>query len=233
MRPRRPKPAAPASSRPADTVLFKDRLLYLLQPPLEDLFAGKQVALPFKPYPYQLEGIAFLMPRHAALLADEMGLGKTMQVIVALRLLFHAGMIRRALVVCPKPLVINWTRELRIWAEDVPFEVIGGDTDARRAAWLVSNCPLKLVNYELLTRDADLVADETRAFRRGRARRGPADQEPRIEDGAGGAQPAPRPQLGHDRHADREPHRRPRQHLRLRRSRTAFRRTRRPSCCRS
>src|SRR5207247_5848518 len=124
-------------------VVFKDRLLYLLQPPLEDLFAGKQISLPFKPYPYQLKGIAFLMPRHAALLADEMGLGKTMQTIVALRLLFHSGLIRRALVVCPKPLVHNWSRELRTWAEDLPFEVIGGDANARRTGWAVSNCPLK------------------------------------------------------------------------------------------
>jgi SNF2 family DNA or RNA helicase len=131
-----------------------------LQPPIEDLFAGKQVRLPFQPYPYQFHGIAFLMPRRAALLADEMGLGKTVQVILAMRLLLHAGLIRRALVVCPKPLVVNWTRELRTWAEDVPFEVIGGDADARRAMWRVSNCPLKLVNYELLTRDADEAADE-------------------------------------------------------------------------
>ena len=149
----RPKP-------PSQTVLFKDRLLYLLQPPLEAIFAGKQVKLPFDPYPYQIQGIAFLMPRHAALLADEMGLGKTIQVIVSLRLLFHAGLIRRALVVCPKPLVVNWTRELRTWAEDLPFEVIGGDTETRRATWRVSNCPLKLVNYELLTRDAAEIADE-------------------------------------------------------------------------
>jgi SNF2 family DNA or RNA helicase len=147
-----------------DTVHFKDRLLYLLQPPLEGLLAGRQVSLPFEPYPYQLRGIAFLMPRHAALLADEMGLGKTVQVIVALRLLFHAGLIRRSLVVCPKPLVINWTRELRTWAPDLPFEVIGGDTDARRAAWRVSNSPLKLVNYELLTRDAAEVSDEAVRF---------------------------------------------------------------------
>jgi SNF2 family DNA or RNA helicase len=143
----------------AETALFKDRLLYLLQPPLEDLFAGKQVTLPCPPYDYQLKGIAFLMPRHAALLADEMGLGKTAQVIIALRLLFNAGLIRTALVVCPKPLVINWTRELRMWAEDVPFEVVGGDTGARRTTWFVSNCPLKLVNYELLTRDAEFVLD--------------------------------------------------------------------------
>jgi SNF2 family DNA or RNA helicase len=162
----------PLSARPArtrlrptnDTVLFKDRLLYLLQPPLEDLFAGKQVQLPFQPYPYQLQGIAFLMPRHGALLADEMGLGKTAQVIIALRLLFHGGLIQRALVVCPKPLVLNWTRELRLWAEDIPCEVINGDTNARRASWAVSNCPLKLVNYELLTRDAALVADEQVRF---------------------------------------------------------------------
>src|SRR5206468_5754596 len=138
-----------------------ERLLYMLQPPLENFFAGRQVQLPFSPYPYQIEGIAFLMPRHAALLADEMGLGKTMQAIIALRLLFHAGLIRRALLVCPKPLVHNWMRELRSWAEDMPFEVIGGDTDARRAAWLASNCPLKVVNYELLTRDAAFIEDDS------------------------------------------------------------------------
>jgi SNF2 family DNA or RNA helicase len=148
---------------PADTVLFKERLLYLLQPPLENLFAGK-VTLPFQPYPYQMEGIAFLMPREAALLADEMGLGKTMQAILALRLLFHAGLLQRVLIVCPKPLVLNWTRELRTWAEDLPFEVIGGDTEARRASWLVSNCPLKLVNYELLTRDAAFLAEDAAQF---------------------------------------------------------------------
>jgi SNF2 family DNA or RNA helicase len=127
---------------------------------LEDLFAGKQIHLPFRPYPYQLQGVAFLMPRSAALLADEMGLGKTAQVLMALRLLFHGGLIQRALVVCPKPLVFNWTRELKSWAEDIPFEIVGGDTDARRAGWHISNCPLKLVNYELLTRDADFIDDQ-------------------------------------------------------------------------
>jgi SNF2 family DNA or RNA helicase len=161
-----PLPTAPMTRlRPSgDTVVLKERLFYLLQPPLENLFSGKQVRLPFQPYPYQMEGIAFLMPRHAALLADEMGLGKTMQAILALHLLFHTGLIRRALLVCPKPLVPNWCRELRSWAEGLPFEVIGGDADARRAAWLVSKCPLKLVNYELLTRDAGFLTNERVRF---------------------------------------------------------------------
>jgi SNF2 family DNA or RNA helicase len=157
-RPRiRPKPTA-------DTVLFKDRLLYLLQPPLDGLFEGRQLEVPFEPFPYQLEGIAFLMPRQGALLADEMGLGKTAQAILSLRLLFHQGQITRALIVCPKPLMHNWARELKMWAPDIPFETFDGDPEERRRLWLVSNCPLKLINYETLTRDADLAADKRVQF---------------------------------------------------------------------
>jgi SNF2 family DNA or RNA helicase len=152
----RPKPTA-------DTVLFKDRLLYLLQPPLDGLFDG-QLEVPFEPFQYQLEGIAFLMPRQGALLADEMGLGKTAQAILALRLLFHQGEIEKALVVCPKPLMHNWARELKMWAPDIPFESFEGDPDQRRTTWLVSNCPLKLVNYETLTRDAELANDPRVCF---------------------------------------------------------------------
>ncbi|QVL34811.1 DEAD/DEAH box helicase [Telmatocola sphagniphila] len=159
-----PAPKTPKKSiraRPtADTVQFKDRLLYLLQPPLDNLFDGRNVEVPFQPFKYQLEGIAFLMPRHAALLADEMGLGKTMQTILSIRLLFQAGLIRTALLICPKPLVFNWIRELKLWAPDLPFEVFGGDIDSRRATWKVSNCPLKLINYEILTRDADILEDD-------------------------------------------------------------------------
>ena len=155
MPPRAKTPIKP----PSDMVIFKDRLLYLLQPPLENLFANKQIELPFQPYPYQIKGIAFLMPRHAALLADEMGLGKTAQVIIALRLLFQSALIRRTLIVCPKPLVINWTRELKLWAPDLPFEVIGGDAPTRKAQWFASRCPVKLVNYELITRDEEFIAD--------------------------------------------------------------------------
>src|SRR5205823_2806743 len=40
----------------ADTLLVKDRLLYLLQPPLENLFGGRQLPVPFQPFKYQLEG---------------------------------------------------------------------------------------------------------------------------------------------------------------------------------
>lgn len=144
---------------PANMPGLKDRLLTLLQPPLEGMLGKGRLTLPFKPYPYQLQGVAFLMPRNAALIADEMGLGKTVQVILSLRLMISSGMLKRALVVCPKPLVINWTRELRTWAPDLAFEVMSGDTETRTAMWKVSNCPVQVVNYEILTRDHEIILD--------------------------------------------------------------------------
>ena len=49
------------------------------------------------------------------------------QVIVSLRLLFHAGLIQKALIVCPKPLVINWSRvssRLEVsWLLSLPFAI--------------------------------------------------------------------------------------------------------------
>ena len=60
--------------RPPDNVIkLEDRLNYFLQPPLEALLTDRELAMPFRPFPFQFEGVAFLFPRHAAILADEMG----------------------------------------------------------------------------------------------------------------------------------------------------------------
>ena len=72
---------------PRDIIKLEDRLYYLLQPPLETILASASMHLPFEPFPYQYQGIAFLYSRYSAVLADEMGLGKTMQAITAIRLL--------------------------------------------------------------------------------------------------------------------------------------------------
>ena len=196
--------------------MFKDRLLYLLQPPLDGLFDGRQLEVPFQPFPYQLEGIAFLMPRHAAMLADEMGLGKTAQAILSLRLMFHQGVVRRGLLVAPKPLIHNWCRELKLWAPDLPFEVFPSNPDARRTMWAVSNCPLKLINYEALTRDAEEAADVKNYFDVV-----VLDEAQRIKNRDSRTAEVVRslhraPELGADRHPGREPGRRPGQHLLVR-----------------
>jgi SNF2 family DNA or RNA helicase len=149
---------------PADTVKLEDRLYYLLQPSLETLISEGSLEFPFHPFHYQLEGVAFLYPRVAAVLADEMGLGKTMQAITAMRLLLHAGEIHSVLLVCPKPLVTNWQREFGLWAPELPVAVIEGDQAKRQWQWNLGDVPVKIANYELLMRDRDIVTDPCRHF---------------------------------------------------------------------
>ncbi len=149
---------------PADVVKLEDRLLYLLQPPLEHIFASEALAFPFHPFPYQLDGIAFLYPRHEAVLADEMGLGKTMQAIVAMRLLAHQGHLQRTLIVCPKPLVTNWQREISLWAPELPVTTITGKQARRHWLWDQANHGVLLVNYESLLRDSRQAVAVSRPF---------------------------------------------------------------------
>ncbi|RMF43977.1 MAG: DEAD/DEAH box helicase [Planctomycetota bacterium] len=142
---------------PADLVKLEDRLFFLLQPPIEFMAAAGRLDFPFAPFPYQLDGIAFLFPRETAILADEMGLGKTMQAITAVRMLLLARHLRNVLLVCPKPLVTNWVREFRLWAPEIPVTVVEGDAARRQWIWQQPNVPVRIANYELLMRDFDLI----------------------------------------------------------------------------
>ena len=80
---------------------------------------------------HQREGIKFLYEcvmgmrdfnGQGALLADEMGLGKTLQTIALLWTLLkqnpiHSsdGVIKKALIVCPVTLIVNWKKEFQKW----------------------------------------------------------------------------------------------------------------------
>ncbi|MBX3433933.1 MAG: DEAD/DEAH box helicase [Pirellulales bacterium] len=143
---------------PRNIVKFADRLQYLLQPPLEQLLAAASLPLPQTPFPYQWEGIAYLLPRDEAVLADEMGLGKTMQAAVAMRALAFQGQLRRALLVSPKPLTTNWLRELAHWAPELPVTLVEGDQAAREWLWRRAEQGVLVVNYELAVRDRQLAA---------------------------------------------------------------------------
>lgn len=158
------KPAAQTTSQsakkkptriqaPSSALSVEDRLFYLLQPPLESWLKGQELIMPFEPFPYQYEGIAWIFSQHSALLADEMGLGKTMQTITALRLLLRAGQVRRVLLVCPKPLIPNWQREFKLWAGEIPITTIEGDGNRRQMIWQIPSAIVLLANYEVVVRD--------------------------------------------------------------------------------
>lgn len=149
---------------PADAISIEDRLFYLLQPPLETWLKGQELIMPFEPFPYQYEGIAWLFSQKSALLADEMGLGKTMQTITAIRLLMRAGQVRRILLVCPKPLIPNWQREFKSWAEELPVVTIEGDGALRQMLWTMPGVTILLANYELLVRDMETFAESPPQF---------------------------------------------------------------------
>ena len=144
---------------PRDMVKLADRLFCRLQPPLEWLFDNSTIEFPFRPFAHQYSGVAFLFMRHSAILADEMGLGKTMQTITTLRLLMRSGMLRHALLICPKPLVTNWMKEFQLWAPEIPVGVISGNSAKRRFYWQDRELPVKIANYELINRDTGAIAD--------------------------------------------------------------------------
>lgn len=145
---------------PRDALSLQDRLFYLLQPPLESWLAGQEMIMPFEPFPYQYEGIAWLFARHSALLADEMGLGKTMQTITGVRLLLRSGQVNRILLICPKPLIPNWQREFKTWAEELPIVTIEGNGARRKMLWTMPGVPILITNYESMTRDIASMPEE-------------------------------------------------------------------------
>ncbi len=156
------QPQRPGRTRlkpPQDALSLQDRLFYLLQPPLESWLAGQELVMPFEPFAYQYEGIAWLFSQNSALLADEMGLGKTMQAITAIRLLMRSGQARRVLLICPKPLIPNWQREFKLWAEELPVILLEGDASRRKMLWTMPGINVLIANYELMSRDLEELVD--------------------------------------------------------------------------
>jgi len=150
---------------PTDALSLQDRLFYLLQPPLESWLADQELIMPFEPFGYQYEGIAWLFASHSALLADEMGLGKTMQTITAIRLLLRCGQARRIVLICPKPLIPNWQREFKTWAEELPVVAVEGNGARRKMLWTMPGIPILIANYESMARDiAEIPEDEQPKF---------------------------------------------------------------------
>jgi SNF2 family DNA or RNA helicase len=146
----------PVSAPKERELSLAERLRFILMPSLDELLRDPQLVLPFEPFLYQKEGIAWLLGRENALLADEMGLGKTMQAIVAARLLWRQRQIERVLVVCPKSLIGNWRREIELWWPQMSeyTQVCGADRQFfMRLA--TKNTGIKLINYEALAREVD------------------------------------------------------------------------------
>ena len=150
-------------------------------------------------------------------LADDMGLGKTVQLLALLqgrkrRVEAAGGERRPSLVVVPRSLLFNWESEAHRFTPDLSVrQYTGPDRHSLRPEF--PNLDLILTTYGTLRRDVmDLksqpfdyvVLDEAQTIKNATSQ---VSKAARLAEG-----PAP---AGPVRHADREPRRRPVEHLRV------------------
>ena len=130
----RPAVAAKALKRKALTM----NSIIKLAPGIDKIVEGSL-------YPFQSDGVAFLLSKKRAILADDMGLGKTRQAIVAMEAGCPEGTI---LVVCPASIKLNWKREILMVDDEVSIEVLGVDNNQTEAPrWII-------INYDILGKHA-------------------------------------------------------------------------------
>ncbi|HJZ90591.1 MAG TPA: DEAD/DEAH box helicase [Gemmataceae bacterium] len=106
-------------------------------------------------YDFQMRGAAFLACRGRSILGDDMGLGKTPQTMAAVELLVRERGVRRVLVVAPASVKYQWEGEIRKFT-DRPVQVVEGLKETREELYS-QDAFYKLVNYEQVVRDLDLM----------------------------------------------------------------------------
>jgi len=71
-------------------------------------------------YPFQVEGIKWLVPRQKALLFDDMGSGKTLQALIAI------PKNKGCLAIVPACVKYNWVNEIKKWRPNLNITVLAG-----------------------------------------------------------------------------------------------------------
>lgn len=126
------------------------------------------------PFPYQIEGAAYVASKQHALLADEMGLGKSCQAVLACDTVGADDI----LVVCPAAVRINWSREFARFSpmdRDCVVLTTGRDRPAARGVTVISYDLLaanEKLRHELKSRQWDvLILDEAHYLKERSAKR--------------------------------------------------------------
>jgi SNF2 family DNA or RNA helicase len=104
-------------------------------------------------FPYQKEGVEFVLFKKAAIIADEMGLGKTIQAIAAAVLKKQIFGFKKTLVVCPATLKSQWKKEIEKFTNERAI-VVSGLPDERKMQYVDNSYSFYIVNYETILRDS-------------------------------------------------------------------------------
>ena len=92
-----------------------------------------------KPYPFQTEGVDFLLKHNYCILGDEMGLGKSLQAIALMAAFPEA----RVLVLCPAYLKNNWESEIKTHSTERSIAVCKKKEDFKKIDKRIT-----IMNYE-------------------------------------------------------------------------------------
>jgi len=107
-------------------------------------------------FPYQKEGVEFVLFKKAAIIADEMGLGKTIQAIAAAVLKKQIFGFRKTLVVCPATLKSQWKKEIEKFTNETAL-VVNGLPEEREKQYQDDSYSFYIVNYETIRRDSTAI----------------------------------------------------------------------------
>jgi SNF2 family DNA or RNA helicase len=107
-------------------------------------------------FPYQKEGVEFILFRKAAINADEMGLGKTLQAVAAAVLKKKVFGFNKTLVVCPATLKSQWKKEIEKFTGEKAL-IPSGVPKQREVQYRETNYFFFIVNYETVLRDSQAI----------------------------------------------------------------------------
>ena len=120
-------------------------------------------------FPYQEEGVNFLIDHDGGFLLDEQGLGKTIQTITALSKYYDHNVINKILIVCPAIMRATWEQEIddwfvlpKDWSRLPAIQVITKTTETVNADTTICICSYEYVTARynkksLLTEKFDAV----------------------------------------------------------------------------
>ncbi len=103
-------------------------------------------------FPYQKEGVEFVLFKKSAIIADEMGLGKTIQAITAAVLKKQIFDFKKTLIVCPATLKAQWKKEIEKFTGESAI-VVNGLPEEREKLYADDSYSFYIVNYETILRD--------------------------------------------------------------------------------
>jgi SNF2 family DNA or RNA helicase len=115
-------------------------------PSFESIQSLKQIQ-GFRPLPHQIDVVKRVINEMCgrAILADEVGLGKTIEAGLFLKEYLVRGLVKRALILVPSSLVLQWTREL-----NQKFQI---PAVAQKKAWMWDKYDIVVASLDTAKRD--------------------------------------------------------------------------------